>query len=61
MPDVAYHITKLQRGYDKVINMQGTDHYGTVAGVRAGLQAAAKSLGLTVPHGYPDYLLHKMQ
>ena len=60
VPDVAYHITKLQRGYDKVINMQGTDHYGTVARVRAGLQAAAKSLGLTVPHGYPDYLLHKM-
>jgi arginyl-tRNA synthetase len=60
VPDVAYHITKLQRGYDKVINVQGTDHYGTVARVRAGLQAAAKSLGLTVPHGYPDYLLHKM-
>ena len=60
VPDVAYHITKLQRGYDKAINMQGTDHYGTVARVRAGLQAAAKSLGLTVPHGYPDYLLHKM-
>ena len=60
VPDVAYHITKLQRGYDKAINVQGTDHYGTVARVRAGLQAAAKSLGLTVPHGYPDYLLHKM-
>ena len=60
VPDVAYHITKLQRGYDKAINMQGTDHYGTVARVRAGLQAAAKSLGLTVSHGYPDYLLHKM-
>ena len=60
VPDVAYHITKLQRGYDKAINLQGTDHYGTVARVRAGLQAAAKSLGLTVPHGYPDYLLHKM-
>jgi arginyl-tRNA synthetase len=60
VPDVAYHITKLQRGYDKVINVQGTDHYGTVARVRAGLHAAAKSLGLTVPHGYPDYVLHKM-
>ena len=60
VPDVAYHITKLQRGYDKAINLQGTDHYGTVARVRAGLQAAANSLGLTVPHGYPDYLLHKM-
>jgi arginyl-tRNA synthetase len=60
VPDVAYHITKLQRGYQKVINVQGSDHYGTVARVRAGLQAAAKSLGLAVPHGYPDYLLHKM-
>ncbi len=60
VPDVAYHITKLQRGYEKVINVQGTDHYGTVARVRAGLQAAAKSLGVQVPAGYPDYLLHKM-
>ncbi len=60
VPDVAYHITKLQRSYDKVINVQGTDHYGTIARVRAGLQAASKSLGVTVPGGYPDYMLHKM-
>ena len=60
VPDVAYHITKLQRGFDKVINVQGSDHYGTVARVRAGLQASAQSLGVTVPKGYPDYLLHKM-
>ncbi len=60
VPDVAYHTTKVQRGFDKVVNVQGTDHYGTVARVRAGLQAAAKSLGMTVPHGYPDYVLHKM-
>ena len=60
VPDVAYHTTKLQRGFDKVVNVQGTDHYGTVARVRAGLQAAAKSLGMMVPHGYPDYVLHKM-
>ncbi len=45
VPDVAYHTTKLQRGFDKVINVQGTDHYGTVARVRAGLQAAAKVAG----------------
>jgi arginyl-tRNA synthetase len=31
-----------------------------VARVRAGVQAAAKSLAVAVPHGYPDYLLHKM-
>ncbi|MBC8119030.1 MAG: arginine--tRNA ligase [Burkholderiaceae bacterium] len=60
VPDVAYHITKLERGYDKVINVQGSDHYGTVARVRAGLRAAAKALGVEVPPGYPDYLLHKM-
>jgi arginyl-tRNA synthetase len=60
VPDVAYHLTKLARGFEKVINIQGTDHYGTVARVRAGLKAAAGALGLAVPKGYPDYLLHKM-
>ena len=60
VPDVAYHTTKLQRGFHKVVNLQGTDHYGTVARVRAGLQAAAKTLGMKVPNGYPDYVLHKM-
>jgi arginyl-tRNA synthetase len=60
VPDVAYHITKFERGFEKVINVQGSDHYGTVARVRAGLQAAGKALGVAVPKGYPDYLLHKM-
>jgi arginyl-tRNA synthetase len=60
VPDVAYHITKFQRGFEKVINIQGTDHYGTIARVRAGLQAAGKALGVAVPKGYPDYVLHKM-
>jgi arginyl-tRNA synthetase len=60
VPDVAYHLNKFQRGFEKVINIQGTDHYGTVARVRAGVRAAAKSLKLDVPRGYPDYLLHKM-
>ena len=56
VPDVAYHIDKWQRGFDTVINVQGTDHHGTIARVRAGLQAA----GVGVPPGWPDYLLHKM-
>ena len=56
VPDVAYHITKWQRGYRKVINIQGSDHHGTIARVRAGLQAA----GAGIPSGYPDYVLHKM-
>jgi arginyl-tRNA synthetase len=56
VPDVAYHVTKFERGYKKVINVQGTDHHGTVARVRAGLQA----LGMGIPAGYPDYALYKM-
>ncbi|HLL11426.1 MAG TPA: arginine--tRNA ligase [Rubrivivax sp.] len=56
LPDVAYHINKFERGYTKVINVQGTDHHGTVARVRAGLQAAA----VGIPPGYPDYVLYKM-
>jgi arginyl-tRNA synthetase len=60
VPDVAYHVTKFQRGFAKVINVQGSDHFGTVARVRAGLQAAGQALGVPVPAGFPDYLLHKM-
>ena len=56
VPDVAYHINKWQRGFEKVINVQGSDHHGTIARVRAGLQAS----GVGVPTGYPDYVLHKM-
>jgi arginyl-tRNA synthetase len=56
VPDVAYHISKWERGFTKVINIQGTDHHGTIARVRAGLQAA----NVGVPQGYPDYLLHTM-
>ena len=56
VPDVAYHIAKFERGFGKVINVQGTDHHGTVARVRAGLQA----VGLGIPAGYPDYALYKM-
>ena len=56
VPDVAYHIRKFERGYTQVINVQGTDHHGTVARVRAGLQAA----GVGIPSGYPDYVLYKM-
>ncbi len=60
VPDVAYHLAKFERGFGKVINVQGSDHHGTVARVRAGVQATARSLGLAIPPGYPDYLLHKM-
>ncbi|MDP2073413.1 arginine--tRNA ligase [Hydrogenophaga sp.] len=56
VPDVAYHISKWERGFTKVINIQGTDHHGTIARVRAGLQAA----NVGIPAGYPDYVLHTM-
>jgi arginyl-tRNA synthetase len=56
VPDVAYHITKWERGYSKAINIQGSDHHGTIARVRAGLQAC----NMGIPKGYPDYILHKM-
>ena len=56
VPDVAYHISKWERGFSKVINIQGTDHHGTIARVRAGLQAA----NVGIPQGFPDYVLHTM-
>ena len=56
VPDVAYHIAKWERGFTKVVNIQGTDHHGTIARVRAGLQAA----NVGIPPGYPDYVLHTM-
>ncbi len=56
VPDVAYHITKWERGFSRVVNIQGTDHHGTIARVRAGLQAA----DVGIPAGYPDYVLHTM-
>ena len=56
VPDVAYHISKWERGFHKVVNIQGSDHHGTIARVRAGLQAA----GVGIPAGYPDYVLHTM-
>jgi arginyl-tRNA synthetase len=56
VPDVAYHVTKWERGFSKAINIQGSDHHGTVSRVRAGLQA----LNRGIPTAYPDYVLHKM-
>ena len=55
-PDVAYHVTKWERGFHDAVNVQGADHHGTMARVRAGLQA----LGAGIPEGYPEYVLHQM-
>ncbi len=56
VPDVAYHVTKWERGFERAVNVQGTDHHGTVGRVRAGLQA----MGRGIPPEYPEYVLHKM-
>ena len=56
LPDVAYHVAKWQRGFVRVVNEQGADHHGTIARVRAGLQA----LEIGIPKGWPEYVLHQM-
>jgi len=56
LPDVAYHVTKWQRGFHRAINVQGADHHSTVTRVRIGLQA----LEMGIPEGYPEYVLHQM-
>ena len=56
VPDVAYHVTKWERGFTRAINVQGADHHSTVTRVRAGLQA----LDMGIPQGYPEYVLHQM-
>ncbi len=60
VPDVAYHVTKWQRGFTHALNVQGSDHHGTVARVRAGLQALSSVTGAGIPKNYPQYVLHKM-
>lgn len=56
LPDVAYHKNKFERGFDRVINVQGADHHSTVTRVRAGLQALKEG----IPQGFPDYALYQM-
>jgi arginyl-tRNA synthetase len=56
VPDVAYHVSKWERGFRQAINVQGADHHSTVIRVRAGLQA----LDMGVPPDYPEYVLHQM-
>jgi arginyl-tRNA synthetase len=56
VPDVAYHRSKWQRGYARAITVLGSDHHGSLARVKAGLQA----LVCGIPQGYPDYMLYQM-
>ena len=56
VPDVAYHRSKWQRGYERAITELGSDHHGSLARVKAGLQA----LDAGVPKDWPEYVLHQM-
>jgi arginyl-tRNA synthetase len=56
VPDVAYHLSKWQRGYERAITELGADHHGSLARVKAGLQA----LDCGIPQGWPEYVLHQM-
>ena len=56
VPDVAYHLSKWQRGYQRAITELGADHHGSLARVKAGLQA----LEAGIPKDYPEYVLHQM-
>jgi arginyl-tRNA synthetase len=56
VPDVAYHRSKWLRGYERAITELGSDHHGSLARVRAGLQA----LDCGIPKGWPEYVLHQM-
>ena len=60
VPDVAYHLAKFERGFNRALNIQGSDHHGTVARVRAGIQAASGEFGFNIPKTFPEYMLHKM-
>ena len=37
--DIAYHLEKLDRGYDKIINVWGADHHGYIPRVKASIEA----------------------
>ena len=56
LPDVAYHANKWARGYERAITELGSDHHGSLARVKAGLQA----LNIGIPQGWPEYVLHQM-
>ncbi|MEO0047666.1 MAG: hypothetical protein RLZZ410_625 [Pseudomonadota bacterium] len=60
VPDVAYHASKWSRGFTHVINIQGSDHHGTIARVRSGIQGVAQKRQWDIPKDYPQYVLHKM-
>ncbi|ARN74396.1 arginine--tRNA ligase [Oceanicoccus sagamiensis] len=60
VPDVAYHLNKWQRGFERVVNEQGADHHSTITRVRAGIQAVSQHQGQAIPKDWPEYVLHQM-
>ncbi len=43
VPDIAYHITKFERGFDLLVNLWGADHHGYIPRMKAALQAMGKN------------------
>jgi len=43
--DIAYHLSKFERGFDKMIDIWGADHHGYMARVKASLAALGKDPG----------------
>lgn len=39
LPDIAYHKNKLERGFEKLINIWGADHHGYIPRMQAAIQA----------------------
>jgi arginyl-tRNA synthetase len=56
VPDVAYHLSKWQRGYERATTVLGADHHGSLARVKAGLQA----LDAGIPPAWPEYVLYQL-
>jgi arginyl-tRNA synthetase len=48
LPDIAYHLNKLARNYDQLVNIWGPDHHGRIKGILGGIQAL----------GFPPERLH---
>lgn len=44
-PDIAYHEDKLQRGFDKLINIWGADHHGYIPRMKAAIEALGYDRG----------------
>jgi len=59
LPDIAYHIDKLERGYDRIIDVLGQDHHSTTQDVAAGLKALLTPQGQESELNRIKVLLHQ--